>query len=164
MPRRISGAEPRSASTAAVPGSALWKSTDAGATWTKLTGNGLPEGEYGRIGIAVYRKDPRIVIVSIEQGFRYNASTAYTERRGGLYRSNDAGKTWRFMSNWNPRPMYASQPTIDPQDDRRVYMLNCVLVLGQRRRDLHVAEHDHARRRSLRVDQPEGLAPRHQAG
>ena len=106
------------------PGSALWKSTDAGATWTKLTGNGLPEGEYGRIGIAVYRKDPRVVIASIEQGFRYNASTAYTERRGGLYRSNDAGKTWRFMSNWNPRPMYASQPTIDPQDDRRVYMLN----------------------------------------
>ncbi len=106
------------------PGSAIWKSTDGGATWTKLTGNGLPEGEYGRIGIAVYRKDPRVVIVSIEQGFRYNASTAYTERRGGLYRSNDAGKTWRFMSNWNPRPMYASQPTIDPQDDRRIYMLN----------------------------------------
>ncbi len=106
------------------PGSALWKSIDAGATWTKLTGNGLPDGEYGRIGIAVYRKDPRIVIASIEQGFRYNASTAYTERRGGLYRSNDSGKTWRFMSNWNPRPMYASQPTIDPQDDRRVYMLN----------------------------------------
>ncbi len=106
------------------PGSALWKSIDAGATWTKLTGNGLPDGEYGRIGIAVYRKDPRVVIASIEQGFRYNASTAYTERRGGLYRSNDSGKTWRFMSNWNPRPMYASQPTIDPQDDRRVYMLN----------------------------------------
>ena len=146
------------------PGSALWKSTDAGATWTKLTGNGLPEGEYGRIGIAVYRKDPRVVIVSIEQGFRYNASTAYTERRGGLYRSNDAGKTWRFMSDWNPRPMYASQPTIDPQDDRRVYMLNSVLVLRQRRRNVHVAEHDHARRRSVRVDQPAGFAPRHQAG
>ncbi|MDP2053836.1 MAG: sialidase family protein, partial [Acidobacteriota bacterium] len=106
------------------PGSALWKSIDGGATWTKLTGNGLPDGEYGRIGIAVYRKDPRILIVSIEQGFRYNASTAYTERRGGIYRSNDAGKTWRFMSNWNPRPMYASQPAIDPQDDRRVYMMN----------------------------------------
>ncbi len=106
------------------PGSALWKSTDAGATWKKLAGNGLPEGEYGRIGIAVYRKDPRVLYVSIEQGTRYNASTAYITRKGGLYRSNDAGATWRFMSDWNPRPMYASQPTIDPQDDRRIYQLN----------------------------------------
>jgi len=106
------------------PGSALWKSTDAGATWTKLTGNGLPDGEYGRIGIAVYRKDPSIVYVSIEQGTRYNASTAYINRRGGIYRSNDRGRTWRFMSDWNPRPMYASQPTIDPNDDRRIYMMN----------------------------------------
>jgi len=106
------------------PGSGLWKSTDAGATWSRLTGNGLPEGEYGRIGIAVYRKDPSVVYVSIEQGTRYNASTAYINRKGGLYRSNDRGRTWRFMSDWNPRPMYASQPTIDPNDDRRIYMLN----------------------------------------
>jgi len=106
------------------PGSALWKSTDAGATWTKLAGNGLPDGEYGRIGIAVYRKDPSVVYVSLEQGTRYNASTAYINRKGGIYRSNDRGRTWRFMSDWNPRPMYASQPTIDPNDDKRIYMLN----------------------------------------
>jgi photosystem II stability/assembly factor-like uncharacterized protein len=56
------------------PGSALWKSVDAGATWTKLTGHGLPEGEYGRIGIGVYRKNPKILTVSIEQGARYNTS------------------------------------------------------------------------------------------
>jgi photosystem II stability/assembly factor-like uncharacterized protein len=65
-----------------------------------------------------------VVYVSVEQGTRYNASTAYINRRGGLYRSNDGGATWRFMSDWNPRPMYASQPTIDPQDDRRIYQLN----------------------------------------
>ena len=106
------------------PGSALWKSTDGGATWAKLTGSGLPEGEYGRIGIAVYRKDPNVVYVSIEQGSRYNASTAYITRGAGLYRSNDRGRTWTFMSNWNPRPMYASQPTVDPNDDQRIYMLN----------------------------------------
>ena len=146
------------------PGSALWKSTDAGATWTKLTGNGLPEGEYGRIGIAVYRKDPSVVYVSIEQGTRYNASTAYINRKGGLYRSNDRGRTWRFMSDWNPRPMYASQPTIDPQRRSAHLHAEQLLVLGQRRRDVHRAAHHHARRRPLRVGEPERLAPRHQAG
>ena len=106
------------------PGSALWKSIDAGATWTKLTGHGLPEGEYGRIGIGVYRKNPKILTVSIEQGARYNASTAYIVRKAGVYRSEDAGATWTFMSDWNPRPMYASQVIIDPNDDQRIYMLN----------------------------------------
>jgi photosystem II stability/assembly factor-like uncharacterized protein len=110
------------------PGSALWKSMDAGASWTKLTNagldNGLPTGDIGRIGISVYWSDPRIVYASVEQGFRYNASTAYNERRAGLYRSEDHGETWELMSDWNPRPMYASQPLVDPNDDQRVYMLN----------------------------------------
>ncbi|MEJ2186857.1 MAG: glycosyl hydrolase [Gemmatimonadota bacterium] len=132
------------------PGSALWKSTDGGDTWRKLgpehTGvpaqvaawngqgqaptvagpNGLPEGGYGRIGISIYPKDPRIVYASIEQGYRYNAATAYEARRGGLYRSADGGETWTRMSDWNPRPMYASQPLVDPNDSMRVYMENSI--------------------------------------
>src|SRR4051812_5244541 len=48
------------------PGSGIWKSTDGGDTWTHLTGNGLPGGPLGRIGIDVYRKDPRILYASIE--------------------------------------------------------------------------------------------------
>lgn len=110
------------------PGSALHKSTDGGATWRKLTGNGLPAGEYGRIGIAVYPKNPRIVYVSIEQGDKYNASTAYITPKGGVFRSDDAGETWTFRSTWNPRPMYASQITIDPNDDQRIYMVNTYSV------------------------------------
>jgi len=105
------------------PGSGLHKSTDGGETWKKLT-NGLPEGDYGRIGISIYRNNPEVVFISLEQGFQYNASTAYNERRAGLYRSRDKGESWELMSDWNPRPMYASQPLVDPSDESRVYMMN----------------------------------------
>lgn len=106
------------------PGSGLYKSTDGGTTWRKLTGHGLPSGEYGRIGISIYRKDPKVVYISIEQGQKYNASTAYIIRKGGVYRSDDKGENWTFKSDWNPRPMYASQILVDPNDDQRVYMVN----------------------------------------
>ena len=105
------------------PGNALYKTTDAGAHWTKLT-NGLPSGELGRIGISIYRKNPNVVYVSVEQGLRYNASTAYEERKAGIYRSDDKGATWALMSDWNPRPTYASQIRVDPNDDQRIYMVN----------------------------------------
>ncbi|MGI9625493.1 MAG: VPS10 domain-containing protein [Longimicrobiales bacterium] len=109
------------------PGSGLYKSVDGGSSWTELTaqgGNGLPEGELGRIGISIYQSNPEIVYASVEQGFRYNASTAYGERRAGIYRSEDRGESWEFMSDWNPRPMYASQILVDPSDDQRIYMVN----------------------------------------
>jgi photosystem II stability/assembly factor-like uncharacterized protein len=105
------------------PGSALWKSTDGGDTWKKLT-RGLPAGDHGRIGIAIFRGDPRIVYASIEQGERYTASTAYEEPQAGLYRSDDRGETWTHQSTWNPRPMYASQVIVDPVDPCRLYMMN----------------------------------------
>jgi photosystem II stability/assembly factor-like uncharacterized protein len=105
------------------PGSGLHKSTDGGKTWNEVT-NGLPEGDYGRIGISIYQKNPEVVYISLEQGYQYNASTAYNERRAGLYRSKDKGESWEWMSDWNPRPMYASQPLVDPSDESRIYMMN----------------------------------------
>src|SRR5262245_32899092 len=50
------------------PGSGLWKTTDAGKTWTKLTANGLPPGTYGRIALDVSRSNPNVVYVQIEAG------------------------------------------------------------------------------------------------
>jgi photosystem II stability/assembly factor-like uncharacterized protein len=50
------------------PGSALWKSADAGKTWTKITGNGLPPGTYGRIALDVSRSNPNVVYAQIEAG------------------------------------------------------------------------------------------------
>jgi len=50
------------------PGSGIWKSLDAGKTWTKLTGNGLPQGTYGRIALDVSRSNPNVVYAQIEAG------------------------------------------------------------------------------------------------
>ncbi len=63
------------------PGSGLWKSTDAGETWTRMKGNGLPDGPLGRIAIDVYRKRPNILYATIEgpapaAGARGGAGTA----------------------------------------------------------------------------------------
>jgi photosystem II stability/assembly factor-like uncharacterized protein len=93
------------------PGSAMWKSSDAGRTWTKLT-EGVPAGPLGRIGIDVYRSNPNIVYARIEH-----------QRESGTYRSDDAGLSWRKMSDTNPRPMYFSQIRIDPNNDLRIYVL-----------------------------------------
>src|SRR5262245_40366192 len=121
------------------PGSGIWKSTDAGETWTRLTGNGLPEGPLGRIGLDVYRKRPNILYALIEgpapaagRGGRGAApepdEAPQVPGRGsltvsgvnntatGLYRSDDAGASWRKVNNENARPMYFSQVRIDPND------------------------------------------------
>ncbi len=110
-------------------GSGLYKSTDDGRTWEKHNGRGeLLEGDYGRIGISIYAGDPNIVYVSIEQGYEYSASTTYDIGGGGTYRTLDGGENWEFRSDWNPRPMYASQPLVDPTNPERVYMQNAFSV------------------------------------
>ena len=92
------------------PGSGLYKTIDAGNTWTKLTKD-LPEGDTGRIGIDIYRKDPNVVYVMIEN------------KNGGVFRSEDKGESWVKMSSTNPRPMYYSQIRIDPNNDQRIWVL-----------------------------------------
>ena len=104
------------------PGSGLFKSTDAGRTWTRLA-TGLPPGQFGRIGISIYRKDPRVVYISLEQGSRYTSSVSYAKRLGGIFRSEDKGESWRHMGDWNPRPAYSSQIRVDPSDQSRLYMV-----------------------------------------
>ena len=96
-------------------GSAIYKTADAGRTWTKLT-KGIPEGPKGRIGLDVYRRNPDIVYARIEH-----------QKESGVYRSEDAGATWTKMGNTNPRPMYFSQIRIDPNNDQRIYVLGVQL-------------------------------------
>jgi len=97
------------------PGSGLYRTTDAGATWTKLT-QGLPGGDTGRIGIDVFRRDPEVVYAIIEN------------KNGGVFRSENKGDSWVRMSSTDPRPMYYSQIRIDPNNDQRVWVLSAQLL------------------------------------
>jgi photosystem II stability/assembly factor-like uncharacterized protein len=100
---------------------AIYKSTDGGATWKKLV-KGLPYesgGEVGRIGLAVYARDPNIVYALVEHA------------KGGTFRSEDKGETWRKMSDTNPRPSYYSQILIDPNNDLRIWVLGAPLYFSE---------------------------------
>ena len=84
----------------------IYKSTDGGDTWTKLT-NGLPGGLFGKSDLAVSPADPRRVYALIEA----------PEPQDGLYRSDDRGQTWRLASSYNPllnRPFYYTNVDADP--------------------------------------------------
>lgn len=95
----------------------VWKSKDAGNTWTKLEG-GLPDGLVGRVGIAVSPVNSRRVWVFQE---------AKEESKGGLYRSDDGGKTFERINrdhNLRQRAWYYSRIYADPQDENTIYFLN----------------------------------------
>ncbi|HVF89617.1 MAG TPA: hypothetical protein VNH22_06085 [Blastocatellia bacterium] len=100
------------------PHSALYKTTDGGANWTRLT-SGLPQGNTGRIGIDIYRANPNIVYAVVEH------------EKGGTFRSEDRGATWKQVSNTNPRPMYYSNIRIDPTSDQRIWILGAPMFTSE---------------------------------
>lgn len=100
----------------------IYRSKDAGKTWEKLAG-GLP-AQTGRIGLAIYPKNPKImlaVVESTEEGA--NSIRDDRMRGGGIFRSEDGGDTWQRMSHRSPRAFYFSKIYFDPNDDKRVYLL-----------------------------------------
>jgi photosystem II stability/assembly factor-like uncharacterized protein len=129
------------------PGSGIYKTTDAGKTWTKLAG-GLPVGILGRIGLAVYSKNSNILYAMIENANKPAMSDADRWQEildgkssqgmidGEIYRSDDAGATWQKVSpdkrsiGGNPG-YYYGQIIIDPASDKTVYILS-VGVLASR--------------------------------
>ena len=103
------------------PGGGIYKSTDAGEHWTRLT-NGLPAGDKGRIGLAAF--DSGLVYAIVETAT--SAGRAGGPDRpsdAGLYRTVDGGRTWEHLSTLNPRPSYYSQIRVDPTDRNRLYEL-----------------------------------------
>ncbi len=98
--------------TSGGPDDGIWKSTDGGKTWKKLTGNGLPAGVTGRIGLAVAPSNPQRVYALIES------------KDGILWRSDDAGATWKLMTKntlVDQRPFYFSHVRVDPSNADHLY-------------------------------------------
>jgi photosystem II stability/assembly factor-like uncharacterized protein len=117
------------------PNGGIFKSTDGGATWAKLT-QGLPQGEVGRIGLAISRSNPKVLMAIVEHGYQpQQFITAGAERKPnpefedmtklgtGIYRTEDGGASWTFQSRQNNRPFYYSHIYINPQEDKWVYWL-----------------------------------------
>ncbi len=96
------------------PGSGLYRSADGGDTWTKLTGNGLPEGTIGRIGVAT-TSNPNRIYALIEA------------EKGGLFRSDDGGEKWQLTNDdrrYRQRAWYYTHVFADPKNPDVVYILN----------------------------------------
>lgn len=134
------------------PGSALWKSTDAGATFTKVSGGGFPASMLGRIEIAIARSNPRIMYTMVEADTLPNAVKDATKKAqaklSGLYRSEDGGATWARTNSENVRPFYYSQVRVDPKNADRVYWSSTPVKVsddgGKTARDATVGIHvDH---------------------
>ena len=118
------------------PNGGIFKTTDAGKTWTKLT-QGLPAGDLGRIGLAISRSNPKVLMAAVEAAYqppamlrtpdnqtKPNPEYADMTKLGtGVYRSEDGGATWQFMNRMNNRPFYYSHIYINPLEDKWVYFL-----------------------------------------
>ncbi|HTU33126.1 MAG TPA: hypothetical protein VMF66_04925 [Candidatus Acidoferrum sp.] len=95
------------------PGSGIYKTTDGGAHWADITrSEGLPKGLLGRIGIAVTAANPNVVYAIVQA------------KEGGVFRSDDAGKTWKRVNDdmsLRQRAFYYMAVFGDPKDANTVY-------------------------------------------
>ncbi len=99
------------------PGGGLYKSTDGGNTWQQI-GGGIPAEGTGRIGVAVAPSDANRVYTIVDDT---------DPKKGGLYRSDDAGKSWQLSSNdqriWG-RGWYFCNVVVDPKNPDKLYVSN----------------------------------------
>ncbi|MEH6406769.1 MAG: glycosyl hydrolase [Leeuwenhoekiella sp.] len=98
-------------------GSALWKSTDSGANWTEISKKkGFPTDTLGIIGVAVSPVNSERVWAIVEN-----------KEKGGLYRSDDGGDTWKLVNDdrsLRQRAWYYTRIYADTEDEDGVYVLN----------------------------------------
>jgi photosystem II stability/assembly factor-like uncharacterized protein len=102
------------------PGSGIYKTTDGGANWTNISHQpGLPTGIFGKVGIAVAPSRPNVVYALIQADYQGQA--------GGLFRSDDAGQSWKLINNSmdiTQRAFYYMRVYVDPKDPDTIYLPN----------------------------------------
>jgi photosystem II stability/assembly factor-like uncharacterized protein len=107
------------------PGSGLFTSRDGGATWKRLTGNGLPTRPIGKVAVAIAPSDPKRVYALIETGDGVPWRGMETDR-GHLWRSDDGGDTWRMVNADRiamARPHYYTRLAVAPDNANETYYL-----------------------------------------
>jgi photosystem II stability/assembly factor-like uncharacterized protein len=105
------------------PGSGLHVTYDGGKTWKKITTKeGLPEGELGRIGLAISRSKPEVVYALVES------------KKNALYRSDDGGEKWTKVNEKEEigdRPFYYSEIYVDTKNENRLYTIFSVVNVSE---------------------------------
>lgn len=102
------------------PESAIYKSTDAGATWSKLT-NGLPDVDLGRIGLAISPVNPDVLFAIIEA----------SDGKGGVFRSDDRGASWVKQCDNTTAGNYYQEIFCDPRDINKVYYMDFWVMVSK---------------------------------
>lgn len=101
------------------PECAMYKSTDGGATWRKIT-SGLPTVELGRIGLAMAPTNPDIIYAWVEAA----------DKKGGIFRSTDRGETWERRNDYDEGAQYFCHVVVDPKNAERVYVMGVYLQVS----------------------------------
>jgi photosystem II stability/assembly factor-like uncharacterized protein len=114
------------------PGSGLFKSTDGGVTWKRLSGNGLPTRTTGKIVFAIAPSNSRRIYALIETGDGVPLNGKETDR-GKLWRSDDGGENWRLVSydrNLGGRTHYYFRMAVAPDNENETYYLTAGFALS----------------------------------
>ncbi|NDE10125.1 MAG: hypothetical protein EBZ95_06140 [Chitinophagia bacterium] len=106
------------------PGSGLYMTYDGGKTWDKLgKKQGLPEGDYGRIGITISTNQPKRIYALVEA------------TKNGLYRTDDGGFKWELVNSnaldVTNRPFYFQDIRVDPLNENRLYNINQMISMSE---------------------------------
>jgi photosystem II stability/assembly factor-like uncharacterized protein len=119
------------------PGSGIYQTTDGGATWANISHRpGLPGGIFGKVGLAVAPSRPGVVYALIQADYQGQA--------GGLFRSDNAGQSWKLINNSmdiTQRAFYYMTVFVDPKDPDTIYLPNVGVYVshngGKKLTELH---------------------------